>query len=86
MDEKVAMSIRAQMYKELAQYVAPKKGITVGGKEGGSVPIKISWAGPYPLGCDSGGQVSLLIHLKIKNLAFKKWLPERTWPATSNPR
>jgi hypothetical protein len=43
MDEKVAMSIRAQMYKELAQYVAPKKGITVGGKEGGSVPIKISW-------------------------------------------
>ncbi len=25
MDEKVAMSIRAQMYKELAQYVAPKR-------------------------------------------------------------
>jgi hypothetical protein len=25
MDEEVEMSIRAQMYKELAQYVAPKK-------------------------------------------------------------
>jgi hypothetical protein len=71
MDEKVAMSIRAQMYKELAQYVAPKKGIAVGGKEGGSVPIKISWAGPYPLEGDSAGQVSLLVNVTIKSLALK---------------
>jgi hypothetical protein len=29
MDEKVEMNLRAQMYKELAQYVAPKKAIEV---------------------------------------------------------
>jgi hypothetical protein len=43
MDETADLSIRAQMYKELAQYVAPKKTIAVGGKEASSVPIKISW-------------------------------------------
>ena len=37
MDEKVEMNIRAQMYKELAQYVAPKrKTIDVRGEEGQS--------------------------------------------------
>ncbi len=44
MDEKVEMNLRAQMYKELAQYVAPKKAIEVSGEEASSVPIKISWA------------------------------------------
>jgi hypothetical protein len=32
------------MYKELAQYAAPKKAVEVRGEEAGSVSIKISWA------------------------------------------
>jgi hypothetical protein len=47
MDEKVEMSIRAQMYKELAQYIASKrKAIEVSGEEPTTIPITISWAGP----------------------------------------
>ncbi len=47
MDEKVEMSIWAQMYKELAQYVASKrKAIEVSGEETAPIPITISWAGP----------------------------------------
>jgi hypothetical protein len=46
MDETAELSIRAQMYKELAQYVAPKKAIEVSGEEAGPVPHKISWAEP----------------------------------------
>ena len=44
MDDTIEIGIRAQMYKELAQYVAPKKAIEVSGEEASSVPIKISWA------------------------------------------
>jgi hypothetical protein len=44
-DKAVEVGIRPQMYKELAQYVAPKrKAIEVSGKEASSVPLKISWA------------------------------------------
>ncbi len=47
MDEKVEMSIRAQMYKELAQYISSKrKTIEVSGEETAPIPITISWAGP----------------------------------------
>ncbi len=47
MDEKVEMSIRAQMYKELAQYISSKrKAIEVSGEEPAPIPITISWAGP----------------------------------------
>ena len=47
MDEKVEMSIRAQMYKELAQYISSKrKAIEVSGEETAPIPITISWAGP----------------------------------------
>jgi hypothetical protein len=44
MDEIAELSIRAQMDKELAQYVASKKAIEVSGEEAGPEPIKISWA------------------------------------------
>ena len=44
MDEKVEMSIRAQMYKELAQYVASKHTIEASDEEAGPVPVNISWA------------------------------------------
>ncbi len=46
MDETAELSIRTQMYKELAQYVAPKKAIEVSGEEAVPVSIKISWAEP----------------------------------------
>jgi hypothetical protein len=39
----------AQMYKELAQYVASKRAIRVSGKEAGPIPTKISWAQSNPL-------------------------------------
>ncbi|HEX2239211.1 MAG TPA: hypothetical protein VHJ19_12990 [Gammaproteobacteria bacterium] len=44
-DETAELTVRPQMYKELAQYVAPKrKAIEVCSEEAGSVSIKISWA------------------------------------------
>ena len=43
MDEKVEMSIRAQMYRELAQYIASKrKAMEVSGEEPATIPITIS--------------------------------------------
>jgi hypothetical protein len=43
-DETVEIGIWAKMYKELAQYVAPKKAVEVSGEEAGSELIKSSWA------------------------------------------
>ncbi len=44
MDESAHPSRRAQMYKELAQYVASKNTIKVSDEKAVPVPIKISWA------------------------------------------
>jgi hypothetical protein len=44
MDESAHPSLRAQMYKELAQYVASKNTIEAGDEEAGPVPVNISWA------------------------------------------
>ena len=42
MDETVEVSIRAQMHKELAQYVAPKrKAMEVTGEDGGPVKTEM---------------------------------------------
>ncbi len=43
-DEAVEIGIWAKMYKELAQYVVPKKAVEASGEEAGPVLIKISWA------------------------------------------
>ncbi len=43
MDESADLGIRAQMYKELAQYVAPKrKAIEVTGEDGGAIKGEIT--------------------------------------------
>jgi hypothetical protein len=43
MDETVGVSIRAQMHKELAQYVAPKhKAMEVTGEDGGPVKTEMT--------------------------------------------
>jgi len=43
MDETAELGIRAQMYKELAQYVAPKrKAIEVTGEDGGPIKGELS--------------------------------------------
>jgi hypothetical protein len=44
MDDNTGLGLRTQMYKELAQYVAPKKPIEVSGEEARPVPIKASRA------------------------------------------
>jgi hypothetical protein len=42
MDEKAELSLRAQMYKELAQYVAPKrKAVEVTGEDGDSLQMEL---------------------------------------------
>src|SRR5829696_6196646 len=43
MDEQAELGLRAQMYKELAQYVAPKrKAVEVTGEDGGPVKTEIT--------------------------------------------
>jgi hypothetical protein len=44
MNETAELNIRAQMYKELAQYVACKrKAVEVSGEDGGPLELEISW-------------------------------------------
>ncbi len=43
-DAAVENGIWTKMYKELAQYVVPKKAVEVSGEEAGPVLFKISWA------------------------------------------
>src|SRR5215212_10759651 len=43
MDEQAELGLRAQMYKELAQYVAPKrKAVAVTGEDGGPVKTELT--------------------------------------------
>jgi hypothetical protein len=45
MDERVEVSIRVQVLKELCQYVAPKrKAVEVTGDKGGPLVLEINWA------------------------------------------
>ena len=45
MDERVDVSIRVQVLKELCQYVAPKrKAVEVTGDKGGPLVLEINWA------------------------------------------
>jgi hypothetical protein len=44
MDERVEVSIRVQVLKELCQYIAPKrKAVEVTGEDGGPLALEISW-------------------------------------------
>ena len=45
MDERVEVSIRVQVLKELCQYIAPKrKAVEITGEDGGPLELEISWA------------------------------------------
>ncbi|HEX2244107.1 MAG TPA: hypothetical protein VHK27_12835 [Gammaproteobacteria bacterium] len=45
MDERIEVSLRVQVLKELCQYVAPKrKAIEVTGDKGGPLVLEINWA------------------------------------------
>ncbi len=45
MDERIEVSIRVQVLKELCQYVAPKrKAVEVTGDKGGPLVLEIHWA------------------------------------------
>ena len=45
MDERIEVSIRVQVLKELCQYIAPKrKAVAVTGDKGGPLVLKINWA------------------------------------------
>ncbi len=44
LDERVEVSLRVQVLKELCQYVAPKrKAVEVTGEDGGPLELEISW-------------------------------------------
>ena len=44
MDERVEVSIRVQVLKELCQYIAPKrKAVEITGEDGGPLALEISW-------------------------------------------
>jgi hypothetical protein len=45
MDERIEVSIRVQVLKELCQYIVPKrKAVEVTGDKGGPLVLKINWA------------------------------------------
>ena len=45
MDERVEVSIRVQVLKELCQYIAPKrKAVEITGEDGGPLELEICWA------------------------------------------
>ena len=44
MDERIEVSIRVQVLKELCQYIAPKrKAVEITGEDGGPLELEISW-------------------------------------------